>query len=127
MFSRDADSQINARDQYCINEFLKSDKYFQIIRDSPSHGVYIPGGMWGIKKNIHISIEASFQKFRSLPFVSKNGMDQDFLSECIYHKVRDHAIIFDEFFNYKGEFPLKIPLPYHEYVGYRKYLYHIPV
>ena len=63
-FSRDADSRINARDQYCINEFIKSSKRFQIIRDSISHGVEILGGMWGIKKGLDIHIETSFNKFK---------------------------------------------------------------
>lgn len=117
MFSRDIDSRINARDQYCINEFLKSEKKFQIIRDSPSHGVHIPGGMWGIKKGIDIHIENLFQIFNSTYTTIVNGLDQDFLSQYIYPRVRDHAIVFDEFFVSRNENKVRIPLPYDEHVG----------
>lgn len=115
-FSRDADSRINARDQYCISEFLKSSKKFQIIRDSPSHGVEILGGMWGIKKGIDIHIESQLNKFRHKA-IFKHGTDQDFLAEYIYPRVKDHAIVFDQFFRYKGETPIRIPLAYDEHVG----------
>ena len=51
-FSRDCDSRINKRDQYCINRFIESDKRFQIIRDNIQHNTRILGGMWGIKKGL---------------------------------------------------------------------------
>lgn len=101
-FSRDADSRVNARDQYCINEFLKSPKKFQIIRDNPAHGVKILGGMWGIKKGLQINIQHELNLFRH-KVVFKHGTDQDFLAECIYPKVKYHALIFDEYFSYPGE------------------------
>lgn len=122
-FSRDADSRINARDQYCINEFLKSPKKFQIIRDSPSHGVEILGGMWGIKKGMDIHIQSSVEKFKNKTNQFKHGTDQDFLGEYIYPRVRDHAIVFDGFFRYRNEFRVSIPLPYDEHVGAPVYLY----
>ena len=118
-FSRDADSRINARDQYCINEFIKSDKKFQIIRDHLDHNVRILGGMWGIKKGIQINIEHLVNVFRQRYTIFKEGTDQDFLAEYIYPKVKQHALVFDEFFRYKGESPIKIPLPYDEHVGAR--------
>ncbi len=123
-FSRDADSRINARDQYCINEFLKSNKKFQIIRDHPAHGVQILGGMWGIKKGLQISIEHELNIFRRKA-VFKHGTDQDFLAEHIYPKVRDHALIFDEYFNYPGEIRHKIVnnTDDKEFIGAPVYLY----
>lgn len=123
-FSRDADSQINARDQYCINEFLKSSKKFQIIRDSPSHGVEILGGMWGIKKGLDINVQSLMERFKSRNNGFKHGTDQDFLGEYVYPRVRDHTISFDQFFNYRNEFRVTIPLPYDEHVGAPVYLFH---
>lgn len=122
-FSRDADSRINARDQYCISEFLKSNKKFQIIRDSPSHGVEIPGGMWGVKKGVNIHIQSLMERFKERNIVFKHGTDQDFLGECIYPRIRQHAIVFDEFFNYRNETRVRIPLPYDEHVGSPVFLY----
>jgi hypothetical protein len=123
-FCRDTDSRINARDQYCINEFLKTDKKFQIIRDNPLHNVAILAGMWGIKKGININFYDLFRRFKSEHFKFEFGNDQDFLADYIYPRVRDHAIMFDEFFKYKNETRVKIPLPYDEHVGAHVYLYH---
>lgn len=116
-FSRDADSRINARDQYCINEFIRSDKKFQIIRDSPSHAIEILGGMWGIKKGLQFNIEHLLNIFRQRTNTFKHGTDQDFLAEYIYPRVRNHALVFDQFFRYQGEFKVTIPLPYDQHVG----------
>ncbi len=124
-FCRDADSRINVRDQYCINEFIKSDKKFQIIRDHHKHGVAILAGMWGIKTGININFYSLFVKFKVENFKFEFGNDQDFLADYIYPRVRDHAIVFDEFFTYRGETRVKIPLPYDQHIGETVYLYHI--
>ena len=115
--------RINERDQWCINEFLKSSKKFQIIRDSPSHGVEIPGGMWGIKKGLVIHIQNSLERFKTKTNIFKHGTDQDFLAEYVYPRVRDHAIVFDGFFQYRSEFRVTIPLPYDEHVGAPIYVF----
>lgn len=111
MLSRDLDSQINARDQYCINEFLKSDKKFQIIRDHPAHGTHILAGMWGIKKGLlNFNIEHKFSKFLKEGDIIF-GSDQMFLSIYIYPLIKQNAIIFDEYFHYDGESRQKIMAP----------------
>jgi len=112
MFSRDLDSFVNLRDQYCINEFLKSDKHFQIIRDCESHRTQILGGMWGIKKGLlPKSIESYFNDFKSQDTKFQYGTDQTFLQQIIYPLVSRNAIVFDEYFHYPGETPQKIIAP----------------
>jgi hypothetical protein len=111
-FSRDLDSIINLRDQYCINEFIKSDKKFQIIRDCKSHNTEILGGMWGIKKGLlNFKIEEKFNVFRSESILFKYGTDQLFLSKYIYPRVKQYALTFDEYFKFPGETPQKINAP----------------
>jgi hypothetical protein len=128
-FSRDCDSRINNRDQYCINEFLKSDKKFQIIRYHPEHKIGILAGMWGIKKGIlNFKIEGKLIKFKlsnRLDF----GSDQDFLKKYIYDKVKKNSLIFDEYFNYAEETPLKIESGYEELYGEKQHVgyQHMPV
>lgn len=130
-FSRDADSEINERDQYCINRFIESDYMFQIIRDNPAHGLFILGGTWGIKKGLlHDKIENLFNKYKSEKSVHKFGNDQDFLGYCIYPFVKDHSISFDKYFQFKGEYIEQIPLPIRvdpsgtqHFVGSPVYLY----
>ena len=108
-FSRDCDSRINARDQYCINEFIKSDKKFQIIRDCLSHGIHILGGMWGIKKGLlDFKIQDVFNRETRL---FEYGTDQTFLSKYIYPAIKNNAIIFDEYFKYPEEKPVRINAP----------------
>jgi hypothetical protein len=127
MFSRDADSRLNLRDQYCINEFLKSDKRFQIIRDHPQHRALILGGMWGIKKGLIASVKQLFvdsnRKFNSY------DDDQQFLSGIMYPLIKNDALIFDEFFVFPGEIRRIIDVPYTEIYDARDHvgLPHMPV
>lgn len=127
-FSRDADSRINARDQYCINEFFKSSKKFQIIRDHPHHGTEILAGMWGIKKGLNINFKDEFEKYKSNRPYFIYGSDQSFLAYYIYPKVRDHSLIFDEYFRYPNEVRNRIvnTTEDKEFVGAQVYLFHKP-
>lgn len=47
--SRDADSRITDREIKFINEFIKSNKCFHIIRDHPGHRIEILGGTFAVK------------------------------------------------------------------------------
>jgi hypothetical protein len=129
MFSRDTDSRINIRDQYCINEFLKSDKKFQIIRDHLQHKTEILGGMWGIKKGLlNFNIEdklIEFKKTSGLGF----GSDQQFLTKYIYPIVINESLVFDEYFKFPGEQPVKINVYYEQLYGENQHvgIPHMPV
>jgi hypothetical protein len=123
-FSRDLDSIINLRDQYCINEFIKSDKKFQIIRDCESHRTEILGGMWGIKKGLlNFKIEDKFNLFKKESNLFRYGSDQTFLSKYIYPIVVANAVIFDEYFKFPGETPRKIIAPVVYFPNTRGYDY----
>jgi len=110
-FSRDADSIINARDLYCINTFIASNKRFQIIRDNLSHSVPILGGMWGIKRGLLGSnMKDLIHKFslNNHLLTGLHGYDQEFLASAIYPLVKHDSLVFDEFFQYPGETPIRI-------------------
>lgn len=116
MFSRDLDSIVSLRDQYCINEFIKSDKKFQIIRDHREHSTQILAGMWGIKKGLlQIKIQDLFNNFKTKKLFGitkqikfETESDQHFLARVIYPIVKHHALVFDEYFNYPNEERQKI-------------------
>jgi len=130
MFSRDCDSRINERDQLCINEFLKSDKLFQIIRDHEQHKILVLGGTFGIKKGaLPFSVHNALLKHNELKNMNDYDHDQQFLSSVIYPVVKRNMMVFDSFFNFQGETPIKIPLPYKEVYGGRDHvgLPHMPV
>lgn len=94
--SRDCDSRISEREVAAVNEWLKSDKDFHIMRDHPFHSVSILGGMWacrnGILRNINLSKLIENWKNHSI-----KGCDQDFLGQVIYPYVRTRSMEHSEF------------------------------
>jgi len=49
---RDIDSKFTKREVDMVNEWIKSDKDFHIIRDNRSHNVSMLGGTWGAKAGV---------------------------------------------------------------------------
>ena len=47
--SRDLDSLFSHREQAAVEEWLKSEKCFHIMRDHPAHDEVILAGLWGTK------------------------------------------------------------------------------
>lgn len=94
-FIRDADSRIHERDRWCINEFLKSDKLFHIIRDNHWHKLEITGGLWGIKKGCLIEkiSELLIEYFQENKYVPNYDNDQQFLRNKLYSSIRDKCLI----------------------------------
>jgi hypothetical protein len=96
MIVRDADSRTHARDLACIEDFINSDKQLHIIRDHPWHNTQILGGLWGIKKYalnkpMKTLIEIWLNDKTSYP----KSLDQDFLKDVIYPRLRPNALIHD--------------------------------
>jgi len=113
-FSRDCDCRIIARDQYCINTFIQSNKMFQIIRDNRSHDVSILGGMWGIKKGaIDTPLYKLFKKYSDSKIGEYGyGDDQEFLAQYVYPIVKPKSLIFDGRFHFfKDEEVVNIDVP----------------
>jgi hypothetical protein len=94
--SRDCDSRISEREATAVNEWLKSDKDFHIMRDHPYHTVPILGGMWGCRNGLLRNIKISKQIENWNKF-SEKGVDQDFLGQVIYPYIRNKAIEHAEF------------------------------
>ena len=49
IISRDLDSRFDDREQAAVNEWIRSEKSFHIMRDHPQHRASILGGLWGSK------------------------------------------------------------------------------
>jgi len=114
MICRDADSRISIRELHAVEEWLKSDKYFHIMRDHPQHTSLIMGGMWGAR-----SLSGLTDAIRSLPpyFYDYKAADQIFLSQYLYPIVKNHAMIHDSYnlFGDGVEFPT--PREHDDFVG----------
>jgi len=105
MISRDCDSRLSLREKLAVDEWLKSDKGFHIMRDHPWHGTHILGGMWGVKKGVLPQMKNEIDNFVKGEFWQ---VDQNFLSRVIYPLVKENTMVHDEFFNFDNH---KIKFP----------------
>jgi len=94
--SRDCDSRFSIREINAINEWLKSDKDFHIMRDHPYHTVPILGGMWGCRNGIMRKINLS-KLIENWGKYERKGIDQDFLGEIVYPLVKNNTLEHSEF------------------------------
>lgn len=100
---RDTDSRLNLREKEAVEEWLKSDKTFHIMRDHPAHRFHMLGGMWGIKPNKFSNLEHLLKNFNKGDYY---GVDYNFFSSTLYPLIGNDKIVHDEFFD-KKPFPTK--------------------
>jgi hypothetical protein len=116
MLSRDTDTRILLREKLAVEEWLKSDKSFHIMRDHPHHNFKILGGMFGTKKMKKITSWTDLIndfKFKMESNPLKN-YDQDFLRDCIYPIIKDDCLIHSNFIQFPQEKCDDFPLNYDE-------------
>lgn len=101
MLSRDTDSRLSIRERAAVEEWLNSSKDFHIMRDHPAHATEILGGMWGARGGILKGIKEEIDSYKGGDFWQ---VDQNFLRQVIYPRVKDNAFVHDEFFE-KKPFP----------------------
>ena len=94
MISRDCDSRITQREVDAVNDWLKSDLHFHIMRDHPWHGTEILGGMWGVRYPLLFNMKELINSFEKGNYWQ---VDQNFL-KLLYPHVISHAKVHDEFF-----------------------------
>lgn len=100
VMSRDADSRLNMREKLAVDEWLKSDKDFMIMRDHAHHKTRILGGMWGSRNSVLSPLK---KKFYDYGRIDKVGNDQKFLQDVVYNHIKKKSIIFDTKNFYKDE------------------------
>jgi hypothetical protein len=103
MISRDVDSRLTLREKFAVDEWLESDKDFHIMRDHPYHNAPILGGMWGVRNGLLLDMVEDIAKYSKGDFWQ---VDQNFLRECVYSKIKDEAFVHDEYFE-KNLFPVE--------------------
>ena len=101
MISRDTDSRLTKREALAVEEWLKSDKNFHIMRDHPAHNTVILGGMWGARKPILQDMSALVDAYVKQSYWQ---IDQQFLRNVIWPRVIGDYIVHDPFFQ-KIDFP----------------------
>lgn len=99
MLSRDTDSRLTVREKMAVDEWLKSDKDFHIMRDHPYHATEILGGMWGVRNGLIKNIKTIIDDYVKDDFWQ---VDQNFLREKIYPLVVNYSFIHDSYLNYNS-------------------------
>jgi len=108
---RDADSRLSLREKYAVDEWIRSDKTFHIMRDHPYHKFPILGGMWGFKNNNKYPMQTLLESFDK---TNNYGTDYKFFAEKLYPLIGEDKLVHDEFFD-KKSFP--IPRINNEFIG----------
>ena len=81
---RDADSRLNLRDVSAIEDWVKSDKNFHIVREHPEgHCMEMCGGMWGCKGGSVPDMPQLVQEYLNGTDPNALGIDQFFLRDII--------------------------------------------
>ena len=95
MISRDTDSRLSFREKLAVDEWLKSDKDFHIMRDHHGHGTAILGGMWGARNQILLSMMELIDNYDVKNYWQ---IDQEFLAKAIYPAIKNNVFVHDPFF-----------------------------
>lgn len=98
VISRDTDSRLGIREKYAVDDWLASDKDFHIMRDHPYHATEILGGMWGARNGVIKDIDLWIAEYEQGDFYQ---VDQNFLREIVYPKIKDNCVVHDPFFDHK--------------------------
>jgi len=110
-FVRDTDSRITARDRWCIDEFLKSDKVYHSIRDHYWHQSKLMAGTFGWKRALPLMMPT-----HEVPY----GFDEQFLTQCVYEQIKPDLLVHTSVRAFAGEHAEWIERPCedkHDFVG----------
>lgn len=99
---RDVDSLIDAKEAWCVKEWLTSKHMFHIIRDDCCHTELILAGLFGIRSGVVREVSTRMEEF-----IQANGAaawqryaDQLFLRQHIWPTVRMHTLTHDAIYCY---------------------------
>jgi hypothetical protein len=102
-FIRDADSRITERDIWCIQEFLKSNKLYHIIRDHFYHKSPIMGGIFGWRQPINFPLDLTSDIGYS--------HDMSYIEKHLYPLVKNNTLVHSNIYGYVGEHVEVITIP----------------
>jgi len=109
---RDVDSRLSFREKAAVDEWLKSDKLFHIMRDNHQHNTEILGGMWGVRKSV-LNFSDAISRYSRVGDYWQT--DQNFLRDVIWSIASTSSVTHDEFFA-KINFPFGTRNQFH-FVG----------
>lgn len=111
VFVRDADSEVNERDRWCINRFLESSYTVHTIRDNYYHKQKLMRGLTGFKLNSLVNKNTIKEDINLL--ISKGGQlengekryvdDEIWLCNYLYPLIKEELLVHTSINAYNGE------------------------
>ena len=98
---RDADSRFTRRERLAVEEWLRSDKDFHIMRDHSWHNDVMLAGMWGARRRAGHKFKACFDAYPRAN--SRRGIDQAFLKKHVYPILQTEAFIHSRYHKYEAQ------------------------
>ena len=124
---RDADSRLNLREKYAVDEWLNSKYPVHIMRDHNHHNATIMGGMWGGKGGFIENFEELYNYFtNNMKPTHMRGddiyfyNDQFFLRNIIWNLIKNNHYANDSVYNFSPKHlthPFTYKLPNNRFVG----------
>lgn len=99
---RDVDALVDAREAWCVQDWLRSDQPFHILRDDCCHTELILAGLCGIRSGVVRGIRQRIGHFLSQSGEAgwKRFGDQLFLRHTLWPLVREHTLTHDPIYGY---------------------------
>ncbi|MBL0721237.1 MAG: hypothetical protein JJV88_01500, partial [Sulfurovum sp.] len=116
---RDCDSVINIKESLAVDDWIKSEKRFHIMRDFYTHTDLILAGMFGGTTDIFLDIQKMIKRFHEIKNPLVSHQDQLFLRVFIWQTIKDNVLIHDRCFRLKNttEFPPHPKQLKYEHIG----------
>jgi hypothetical protein len=102
--SRDLDSPMLERESVTLNMWTsdaEKDYFFYMARDHFQHAMLVMGGLWGaanVRARNHIFEIFTPMLVPSIGSRYQGEGDQQFLSDYVWEKVKNHSLTFDSFY-----------------------------
>lgn len=106
---RDIDSPIITREIDAVQDWIRRNKTFHIMRDHPYHGVPILAGMWGALNGNRSSMADLRRRFILNGLEWVHGKDQNLLSEIVWPHAAQDSVAHDSYTC--NNYPDSIPFP----------------
>lgn len=97
MIARNTDARLGNREQAAVQAWLRSGKPFHILRDHPLHVGKIQAGLWGVRGGVLPQMQTWLEVYDQQFGNARLDAAQRFLDTQIYPKVKEAALVHDEF------------------------------
>lgn len=91
---RDADSLLSVKERVAVDDWIRSRKYFHVMRDAHSHTDLVLAGLWGGVAGVLPSLDILLRNFKPWR-VENDHVDQDLLSVTAWSTIRRSCLIHD--------------------------------